>query len=113
MTADGKRWHWNIADAAVAELQEGRASALLFENGSMHLRWYAPKGEDKQVPHDQDELYIIASGSGWFVREQEHVQFGPGDVLFVAAEETHRFEDFSDDFGTWVVFYGPKGGEAA
>jgi hypothetical protein len=23
----------------------------------------------------------------------------------------HRFEDFTDDFATWVIFYGPEGGE--
>jgi hypothetical protein len=23
----------------------------------------------------------------------------------------HRFEDFTHDFGTWVIFYGPEGGE--
>jgi hypothetical protein len=23
----------------------------------------------------------------------------------------HRFEEMSDDFGTWVMFYGPVGGE--
>ena len=23
----------------------------------------------------------------------------------------HRFEEFSDDFATWVMFYGPEGGE--
>jgi hypothetical protein len=23
----------------------------------------------------------------------------------------HRFENFTDDFGTWVIFYGPEGGE--
>jgi mannose-6-phosphate isomerase-like protein (cupin superfamily) len=40
-------------------------------------------------------------------------RFGPGDVLFVPAGVEHRFEDFSDDFVTWVVFYGPEGGEAA
>lgn len=34
-----------------------------------------------------------------------------GDTLFVAAGVTHRFEQFSDDFVTWVVFYGPQGGE--
>jgi hypothetical protein len=31
----------------------------------------------------------------------------------VPAGVPHRFVDFSDDFETWVVFYGPKGGEAA
>jgi len=39
------------------------------------------------------------------------VTFGAGDALFVAAHETHRFEDFTPDFGTWVMFYGPVGGE--
>ena len=38
-------------------------------------------------------------------------QFEPGEALFVPAGDTHRFEDFSDDFAVWVVFYGPKGGE--
>jgi hypothetical protein len=41
------------------------------------------------------------------------VPFGPGDVLFAAAHVEHRFEGFSDDFATWVVFYGPPGGEPA
>jgi len=25
----------------------------------------------------------------------------------------HRFEDFTEDLLTWVVFYGPEGGERA
>jgi mannose-6-phosphate isomerase-like protein (cupin superfamily) len=36
----------------------------------------------------------------------------PGEVLFVPAGIEHRFEDFSDDFATWVFFYGPEGGES-
>jgi len=35
----------------------------------------------------------------------------PGDLLFVPAGIVHRFEDFTDDFATWVMFYGPEGGE--
>jgi hypothetical protein len=31
--------------------------------------------------------------------------------LFVAADQPHRFEDFSEDFAAWVFFYGPDGGE--
>ena len=34
-----------------------------------------------------------------------------GDALFVAADDPHHFEAMSDDFVTWVVFWGPKGGE--
>jgi len=39
------------------------------------------------------------------------VAFAPGDMLFVPAKMEHRFEDFSADFATWVLFYGPTGGE--
>jgi mannose-6-phosphate isomerase-like protein (cupin superfamily) len=99
------------ADAAAARPAPGRLSALLLEHGSMQLRWYAPKGEDTQAPHDQDEIYVVASGTGWFRRGDERVAFAPGDALFVPAGAPHRFEDFSADFAAWVVFYGPRGGE--
>ena len=99
-------------DAAAAPLSEGRLSALMLTHGTLEVRWYAPKGTDPQVPHDRDELYIVVSGSGSFVRGDERVAFGPSDALFVAAHEVHRFEDFTPDFATWVVFYGPVGGES-
>ncbi|MFN8980934.1 MAG: hypothetical protein ACK5X9_00165 [Alphaproteobacteria bacterium] len=56
------------AEAAATPPSPGRLSALLLEHGTMQLRWFAPKGEDVQTPHDQDELYIIASGTGFIRR---------------------------------------------
>lgn len=103
---------FRAAVARQAPHEPGRISARVFAHGSMELRWYAPPRPDPQVPHAQDELYIVASGSGVFSRAGEKFAFGPGDALFVAAGVEHRFEDFSDDFATWVVFYGPRGGEA-
>ena len=32
--------------------------------------------------------------------------FVEGDVLFVAANKVHRFEEFSQDLTTWAVFWG-------
>ncbi len=104
--------HFTIAEAAAAPIPAGARSAVLMRHGSMVLRYYAPSGTDPQQPHDQDELYIIAAGTGTFFRGGSRVAFGPGDVLFAEAEVEHRFENFSDDFATWVVFYGPTGGEA-
>ena len=80
--------------------------------GSMLTLLYAPKGVDPQTPHRQDELYIIQSGTGVFDKAGEKRRFGPGDVIFVEAGAEHRFEDFSDDFAAWAVFWGPEGGEA-
>jgi mannose-6-phosphate isomerase-like protein (cupin superfamily) len=85
--------------------------AVLLQNGSMELGYYKPDVVDEQQPHEQDEIYIVQTGSGTFVRGDEHIPFAAGDALFVAAEIEHRFVDFTDDFAAWVVFYGPQGGE--
>jgi mannose-6-phosphate isomerase-like protein (cupin superfamily) len=91
--------------------KDGKPFALLFRHGSLDVEMFAPRGVDTQKPHSRDELYVVAAGTGWFVHENQRLRFSPGDVLFAAAGETHRFEDFSDDFLVWVVFYGPEGGE--
>lgn len=80
-------------------------------HGTMRLGYYAPRGNDPQRPHEQDELYIIQSGTGEFFCDGRSTSFGPGDVLFVAARVEHRFEEFTEDFSAWVVFWGPPGGE--
>lgn len=112
MCAGADHWRVTLEEARAAPIPEGRRSALLMAHGSMTLRYYAPRGADPQEPHDQDELYLVASGTGSFVNGEHRVRFRPGDVLFAAAGVVHRFEDFSDDFATWVVFWGPQGGEA-
>lgn len=105
------RKHYTLTDAVAAPIPSGARSALLARHGSMSLRYYAPRGRDEQTPHTQDEVYIVASGSGWFRNDGERHAFGPGDVMWVRAGAEHRFEGFTDDFGTWVVFYGAEGGE--
>ncbi|WP_374339634.1 GNAT family N-acetyltransferase [Leeia sp.] len=91
---------------------DGQRFAEAFRHGSMSVELYAPQGHDPQQPHLQDELYVVASGHGTFLRDQERIAFQAGDVLFVPAGMLHRFEQFSDDFQTWVIFWGPRGGEA-
>ena len=89
----------------------GTRSAEAFRHGSLLVKVYAPRGHDPQTPHQQDEIYIVMTGSGRFATGGEARRFGPGDMLFVAAGVPHRFEDFSDDLVLWVVFWGPDGGE--
>jgi mannose-6-phosphate isomerase-like protein (cupin superfamily) len=88
-------------------------SAAIFEHGTLQVKMYRPAGTDLQQPHDRDEVYFVASGSGWFVNGSDRHPFASGDMLFVPTGVMHRFEDFTDDFFTWVVFYGPEGGEQA
>lgn len=119
MTTTGKQhqaspdWHQTLPAALVAPIPAGARSALLLRHGSMSLRLYQPRGQDPQTPHDQDEIYVIARGSGTFLVAGERFAFRSGDVLFAPAGAEHRFEAMSEDFATWVVFWGPVGGEAA
>jgi mannose-6-phosphate isomerase-like protein (cupin superfamily) len=111
MTA--KDWRFAVAD--VAQKLPDDPAVFRFHyalrHGTLKLGLYAPRGHDAQGPHKLDELYIVASGTGTFVKNGERQPFGPLDALFVEAGAEHRFEDFSDDFAVWVVFYGPDGGE--
>jgi len=90
---------------------DGRKFISLFERGTLKIELYAPRGTDPQQPHRQDEVYVVAEGSGEFVIEERREKFNRGDVLFAPAGVPHRFENFSDDFAVWVLFYGPDGGE--
>lgn len=83
----------------------------VLRRGTMSVGLYTPKGEDKQSPHDQDEVYIVERGSGVFVEGDRRTRFEAGAVLFAGAGTVHRFEEFGDDLRVWVVFYGPAGGE--
>lgn len=107
---------WKISLSEVEALlppigTAGTRSTFPIAHGTMRAGLYAPVGSDPQDPHPQDEIYIILSGTGMFVRGEERQAFQPGDILFVPALMEHRFEDFSDDFKTWVVFWGRRGGE--
>ncbi len=90
---------------------QGERFVRAFAHGSMSVELYAPQGHDPQTPHRQDELYVVVSGSGQLVLDGRPQPVAAGSVVFVPAGAPHRFEAFSDDFATWVVFWGPDGGE--
>jgi len=90
---------------------DGETFTLGFASGSMSVEIYAPVGHDPQTPHDQDEIYIVHSGKAVFVMAGERHAVAAGSAFFVPAHVEHRFVEFSRDFATWVVFWGPKGGE--
>lgn len=95
-------------DALLALKKSNKLFAELFKRDTLSVEVYKPDRVDLQNPHDQDELYIIIAGSGDFLYEQEIIPFKAGDFLFVPAGVVHRFQNFTDDFSTWVIFFGPK-----
>ena len=101
----------SVEQAAEALHASGRSFVELLQHGSMKIEYYAPDKVDLQTPHTQDELYVIISGTGKFINGNNTVDFKPHDILFAAAGTEHRFLNFSNDFATWVIFYGETGGE--
>ena len=106
--------HHRTVSQGLARLpgSQGERFVELFRHGTLAVELYAPRGHDPQSPHTRDEVYVVAHGSGYFRNGSDRHRFGPGDVLFVPAHVTHRFEEFSDDLAVWVFFYGPEGGES-
>lgn len=100
-----------LTDVLASLPTAGERYAAAARHGSMRLGLYAPRDHDGQTPHTQDELYVVVSGRGEFVCGDTRAAFESGDVLFAPAGVAHRFENFSSDFVTWVIFYGPEGGE--
>ena len=98
------------AQGRIARAASGHSISVL-ERGSLNLRFSLPVLPNQQVPHAQDEIYVIVRGHGVLFHGGKRETFVAGDAMFVAAGTEHHFEDFTDDLAVWVVFYGPSGGE--
>jgi mannose-6-phosphate isomerase-like protein (cupin superfamily) len=89
----------------------GEHAITLFKRGPLDVALSIPLRPAKQTPHAQDEIYFIIRGQGIFIHDSRRDPCESGDLVFVAAGIEHQFEDVSDDFALWRVFYGPVGGE--
>ncbi len=111
MASDWK--HVHLADAIeCVPAEAANPFAVAIERGELYVELYCPEHRDLQQPHERDECYFVVEGEGDFVCGDERTRFGPGDFLFVPAGMPHWFESFGQRMRTWVVFYGPSGGEA-
>ena len=97
----------SLAAALALPRTPGRSTEV-FVDGELEVRFAARPTNGPQVPHQRDELYFVAGGKGRYRVEDRVSDVGVGDVLFCAAHVPHGFEDISDDFCVWVVFYGPE-----
>lgn len=95
---------------ATAKWPQGVFDTEVFAGPGISLSLFAPRGEDHQSAHDEDEFYLVASGHAVLhVRDRREgwrmLQANSGDALFVAAGIEHRFETISTDFTAWAVFF--------
>ena len=97
----------SLAAARALQPPEGSRAAEVFRDDHVWIRFAARPTSGPQVPHDRDEFYIVASGTARYRWDGGETMIGPGDMMFAAAHTPHGYDQFSEDFSVWVVFYGP------
>ena len=63
---------------------------------------------DGQSPHTEDEVYVVLAGRSRFTAAGLTHEVRPGDTIFVAAGEQHRFHDIVEELRLIVVFAPPE-----
>ena len=63
-----------------------------------------PGEPDRQVPHQEDELYYVVGGKATIRVGGEDRPVAPGSVVFVPAEQAHHFHSITAELQVLVVF---------
>lgn len=74
------------------------------ENVLAGLYYLKAGQEDRQQPHDTDEIYYVLSGIARFEAGGEKKAIKAGDILFVKSEVDHRFYEIEEDLKLLVFF---------
>jgi mannose-6-phosphate isomerase-like protein (cupin superfamily) len=61
-------------------------------------------GVDGQVPHTEDEVYVVTAGRATLESGGERAAVGPGSVIYVPAGEVHKFTEITEDLAVVVLF---------
>ena len=77
----------SLAAARGLPWKPGR-SAEAFIDGDLEVRFTPRPTNGPQVPHQRDELYIVAAGTGRYRVGDRVTAVGPGDLLFAAAHQS-------------------------
>jgi mannose-6-phosphate isomerase-like protein (cupin superfamily) len=80
---------------------------------SVGLYVLAAGATDGQLPHGEDEVYVVLTGRAQFTAAEAIRPVEPGDTIFVAAGTPHRFDEITEELQLIVVFAPPEGSLSA
>ena len=65
---------------------------------------------DAQVPHEEDEIYLVLAGRAVLKVAGERRSVARGSIAFVAKRVEHRFVEIAEDLEVLVLFAPPESG---
>jgi quercetin dioxygenase-like cupin family protein len=100
-----------LAELLSQQREEGKRYLEFLRVPSLSVGLYTlpAGGVDGQQPHSEDEVYYVVRGRAWIEVGAEQRAVEPGSVIFVAAQQPHRFYDISEELTT-LVFFAPAEG---
>jgi mannose-6-phosphate isomerase-like protein (cupin superfamily) len=98
------------ADLLVRQLAADRPYLEFLRSESMSAGLYVLDvgATDGQLPHREDEVYVVLAGRARFTAGDEAREVMTGDTIYVAAGVPHRFHDITERLELIVVFAPPE-----
>jgi mannose-6-phosphate isomerase-like protein (cupin superfamily) len=95
----------------IAELEKQRYGNRYFEflrvpTMSAGVYVLSAGGADPQSPHKEDEMYYVVRGRARMTIDDQERPVKSGSVVFVPANQKHRFHDIEEEL-TVLVFFAP------
>jgi len=99
---------WNDGELDSRRIASGRSYLEFLRVPDLSAGLYVLEAgaSDRQLPHTEDEIYVVLSGRGRLRMGDDEVPVEQGSIAFVAARVDHRFHDIEERLTVLVVF-GP------
>jgi mannose-6-phosphate isomerase-like protein (cupin superfamily) len=95
---------WSVDDIDGERAGAGELYREFLRVQSMSAGLYVLEAGAADPPHAQDEVYYVVSGRARFTAGGDERAVEAGDVLFVPAQEEHRFHSIEERLSLLVVF---------
>jgi mannose-6-phosphate isomerase-like protein (cupin superfamily) len=101
--------NWQVFDleAVKSKLRGQEVEYLEFLNVpaiNCGIYFLAAGSTDMQAPHDEDEVYVVLSGTARMRMGDEERSVGPGSLLYISATTEHSFFEIEEDMTLLVIF---------
>lgn len=99
---------YDLADVVARHAAAGKPYLEFLRRPELSVGLYVlpDGGTDGQTPHNEDEVYVVLSGSATLTVGGESRALTQGSIAFVAKHADHRFTDIAGELRL-LVFFAP------